>query len=257
MSVPAAAGRAYTRWQAAGIHLLISLAIAAAVLAVMLGVWYPRPLFEAEGGPGLVLILIGVDVVIGPFITLFIFKSGKPGLKFDLWVIATLQLCALLYGCQVVAAVRPVFIVFVVDQFETVTPADLDPKDLARARPEFRSFSFTGPALVAVSFPSDPKERTEVLFSALEGGKDMRHFPKYYVPYAGYAKEAIAKGQTLEQLRKRDPKTAKIVQDYLAGAKIRASDVLYLPLKASRGWVATLIDPKSGAVVKMLLAPPQ
>lgn len=54
--------KGYTRWQASGIHLLISAAIAASVLTVMLSVWYARPLFEADGGMGLLFILVGVDV---------------------------------------------------------------------------------------------------------------------------------------------------------------------------------------------------
>lgn len=252
-----AARKPFTRWQASGLHLGISAVIAAAALAVMLGVWFPRPLFEAEGGPGLVLILVGVDVVIGPLVTLVIFKSGKPGLKFDLWVIAALQLSALAYGCYVVAKVRPVFIVFVKDQFEIVTPADLDAGDLAQARrPEYRSLSVTGPVLVAADPPADEKERQEVMFAALAGGKDFRHYPKYYVPYAEYAKVVVGKGQTLERLRSRDPRTAEVVADWLARSGTREADVLYLPLKASRGWVAALVHAKSGALVKMLLGPP-
>src|SRR5688572_11809421 len=64
--------RKLTRWQASGLHLLISIAIAAAALAVTLLVWYPRPLFEASGGTGLLYILVGVDVAIGPLITLVV-----------------------------------------------------------------------------------------------------------------------------------------------------------------------------------------
>jgi len=253
-----AAGKPFSRWQASGLHLGISVAIAAAALTVMLGVWFPRPLFEAEGGPGLVLILVGVDVVIGPLITLVIFKSGKPGLKFDLWVIAALQLSALAYGCHVVAKVRPVFIVFVKDQFAVVTPADLDAKDLAQARrPEYGSLSFTGPVLVAVDPPTDEKERQEMLFTALSGGKDLQHFPKYYVAYPDYAKEAVTKGLTLDRLRKRDPRTALVVGEWIAQSGTREADVLYLPMKASRGWIAALVSAKSGALVKMLLGPPE
>ena len=246
----------FTRWQAAGLHLLISAAIAAAVLTVMLAVWYPRPLFEAEGGPGLVFILVGVDVVIGPLITLVIFKAGKWGLKFDLWTIAVLQLTALAYGVSMVAGVRPAYIVFVHDQFETVGAMELAEQDLAEAsRPEFRKVPIAGPVVVALRPPADPQERSDLMFQALGGGKDLRHFPKYYVPYSEHVREVLAKGQTPAQLRKRDPQTAKVVDNWLAEAKVPESAVLYLPLKASRGFIAALVDAKTGAVVKMLMAP--
>ena len=54
------------RYQAAGIHLAISVVVAATVLAALLFVWYPQPYFRLAGGAGLMVILIGVDVVMGP-----------------------------------------------------------------------------------------------------------------------------------------------------------------------------------------------
>src|SRR5690348_12777714 len=100
-----------SRWQASGLHLLISIAIAAGVVTVMLSLWYPGPLFEAAGGNDLLLILVGVDVAVGPLITLVIFRPGKPGLKFDLSAIAALQIAALAYGMHAVYLGRPAFIV--------------------------------------------------------------------------------------------------------------------------------------------------
>src|SRR6185503_7388028 len=128
-----------SRWQASGLHLLISIAIAVAVVALMLSLWFPGELFEAAGGNDLLIILIGVDVVVGPLITLVIFRAGKPGLKFDLAVIAVLQVAALVYGMHAVYLARPAFIVFVKDQFQMVSAAQLDPDELAKAKyPEFR-----------------------------------------------------------------------------------------------------------------------
>ncbi len=258
MSVSATTRKGLTRWQASGAHLAISAAIATAVLAVMLMVWYPPPLFEAEGGSGLLFILVGVDVVIGPLITLVIFKSGKPGLRFDLWTIAVLQSSALIYGCYVVSEVRPAFIVFVKDQFEIVSAVELAPADMQQARrAEFRRLPLTGPMLVAVEPPSDQKELQELLYLAIEKGRDMRHFPKYYVPYAEYQQKALARSRPLEQVRRSEPEIARIIEQYLADSGRKESDVRYLPLRTSRGWGAALVDAGSGDLVKMLLVPGQ
>lgn len=246
----------FSRWQASGLHLLISAAIATAVLLMMLLVWYPRPLFTAEGGSSLLLILVGVDVVIGPLITLIIFKSGKPGLRFDLWAIAILQTCALIYGSHVVFIARPVFIAFVVDQFETVRANELDPADLAQARsPDYRTLPLTGPVLIAVEPPTDEKEREERIFSALGGGKDLRHFPKYYVPYSEYRKHALAKSQPLESVQKQDRDLAIVIEKYLAESGRKASELRYLPLRTRRIWGAALVDANTGDLIKMLLPP--
>src|SRR5712692_5969992 len=141
-----------TRWQASGLHLLISIAIAAAVLALMLSLWYPGPLFEAAGGNDLLFILVAVDVVVGPLITLVIFRSGKRGLKFDLAVIGVLQIGALVYGMHAAYLARPVFIVFVVDQFQVASALQLDPEELAKAKyPEFRQAPLGGPSCRALA----------------------------------------------------------------------------------------------------------
>lgn len=258
MDVAATIRRGMTRWQASGLHLLISATIAAAVLTGMLGVWYPRPLFEAEGGLGLVFILVGVDVVIGPLITLIIFRSGKPGLRFDLSVIAALQLTALLYGVYVVFEARPVFLVLVKDQFEVVAATELQPKWLEEAkRPEFRKLSVTGPVLVALEMPADESERQAIVASAIFGGRDAQLFTRYYVPYAERARQALAEAWTIERLRKREPHTAQVIDAYLASSGRKDAEVRYFPMRTRYEWIAVLVDARSGDVVKMLLIPDQ
>src|SRR5436190_21384151 len=85
------------RWKASAIHLAISAAIGISVVVLMLALWYPQHYFAAMGGGTLIMLLIGVDVVIGPLITLIVFDPKKKNLRFDLAVIALLQLAALVY----------------------------------------------------------------------------------------------------------------------------------------------------------------
>jgi hypothetical protein len=159
-----------TCWSAAGIHLGISAVVAAIVLALIYMVWYPAPYFESMGGQQLVLVVVGVDVAIGPLLTLIIFKSGKPGLRFDLGVIAFLQSMALAYGVSVAAQARPVYSVFVVDRFETVAANAIDPDELAKVtRTEFKSPPWLGPRTVGVVKPTENQEAARILF-AMTGG---------------------------------------------------------------------------------------
>lgn len=243
----------FTRWQAAGTHLLISATIAALAITLILGVWYPGPLFEAAGGLGLLNLLVGVDVMLGPLLTLLVFRAGKPGMKFDLAVIGTVQFAALLYGCSVVFLARPAFVVFVKDRFELATVVDLAPEDLAAAKyPQFRSVPWTGPVLAAADLPTDPAERQKLIELA-SAGLDAHNFPRYYVPYAERAKEVLAKADTVTRLRRTDPVTAQAVDAYLASAGIREDDVRCLLLRTRFAWVAVLVDPRTAQPVKMLL----
>jgi len=245
--------KAFSRWQAAGTHLLICVAIAAAVVTLMLSAWYPQPLFEAAGGNNLLFILVGVDVALGPLLTLIVFKAGKRGMKLDLAAIGLVQLAALAYGCYVVALARPAFIVFVKDRFELATAVELDPAALAAAKyPEFRAPPWTGPLLVAADMPQDPVERSKVIEAATVG-LDLQHFPRHYVPYAERTKEVLARADTIARLRATEPMIAKAVDEYLASSGTKDDEVRSLLLRTRFAWIAVLVDAKTAQPVKMVL----
>jgi hypothetical protein len=243
-----------TRWQASAVHLALSVAIALAFLALLLLVWYPGPLFEAAGGRGLLLILIGVDVVAGPLITLIVFRWDKPGLKLDLAVVGAVQLAALLYGAHIMFLARPAFLVFVKDQFQVAIAVDLDPADMEKAKYlQFKYPPLTGPLFAFAEMPADPAERQKVVEAAF-AGKDLELFPQYFVPYPARAREALAKSWSIAQLREKEPQAAKAVDAYLARSGTKEADVRYLRMRAPRAWLAVLIDAKTGEPVKMLIS---
>ena len=99
-----------TRFRAASTHLAISAVIGAILSALFWFVWYPSPLFKAVGGYELFLMLLVIDVILGPLLTLVVFKSGKKSLKFDLAVIALVQAAALSYGVWTLLIGRPVYV---------------------------------------------------------------------------------------------------------------------------------------------------
>jgi hypothetical protein len=242
-----------SRWKASGIHLLLSATIAGSVLIFMLALWYPWPLFEVAGGSGLILILIGVDVTVGPLITLIIFKSGKKGLKFDLAAIASLQLAALAYGVHAMYLARPVYLAFTIDRFEVVTAKDLDPEDLARVtRAEFKRVPLGRPRYVAAVLPSDLKERTKVLETSLVG-KDLQLYPQYYVPYEQEVPNALKRAKAVSVLLERDP---QIMRNHLESAKRSEQSVKFLPLRGVRTDAAVLLDASSGAPLDIVLVNP-
>lgn len=250
----AAPRRSLTRWHAAGTHLLICVGIAAVMLGLMLFVWYPPPLFQVMGGSGLAVILIGVDVVIGPLLTLVVFRSGKRGLKVDLAIIAAFQLAALLYGCHVIALARPAYLVFVKDQFQVATALELAPERLAEAKyPRFRSIPWTGPALVFGDWPKDKSDQQR-LIDAIFTGEDLQHFPKYYAPYEQGRAQILAKAEPLAHVRKTEPQAAKAIDAWLASSGADEQKLRYLRLRGRNGWVAVLIDRDTAEPVKMLIS---
>lgn len=236
-----------SRWKASGVHLLISIGIALLFVSLMLLFWYPRTYFEASGGDRLLAILISVDVVLGPLLTLIVFKAGKKHLKFDLAVIALCQVAALFYGASVVWQARPVFIVFAVDRFSLVAANELDEQDLAAAPYEqFQSLPWTGPRLVAARRASEVEERNAVMWSALLGGKDIDRMPRYYEPYEAQAQQAVQRGRDLKALINGDDERKRLIEE--AGGKFRRrlEQLAYLPLVARKFDMAMLIDRATG-----------
>ncbi len=242
-----------TRWKAFAIHMAISAVVAVAVILWMAFVWFPPPFFDAEGGRDILLILLAVDVVLGPLITLVVFKPGKPKLRFDLFVIALFQTGALLYGCHLMYVTRPVYIVFAVDHFVTVRTFDLDAADIAQAsRPEFRSLPLTKPVYAAVELPREESELRKIIVATTSSGKGMHRFPRLYVPYGEYRARALAASRPLDFLAKLDKATADKIAARIAESGIKAADVNYVPMQTRSGYGVALLDAKTGELVKLL-----
>ena len=238
-----------SRWKAAGIHLSISVLIGLIVLTLLFVVWYPAPYFQATGGLDLTLILLGIDLVLGPLLTLIVFKAGKPGLKFDLAVIITLQAAALVYGLHVITSARPAYIVGAVDRFVVVAANEIEPADLADARdPQFASISWTGPRLVAARLPTDPQERSELAFSGF-AGRDVQNLPRYYVEYAEEAGNLLTRAKPLADLRGKGPDAAAAIDTWLREHAKPESELVWLPIDARKASLTMLLDARTAAVV--------
>ena len=54
------------RLAAAGLHLLASAAVAAAMALLIFRLWYPPPFNVIAGGATLFMLIVSVDVVLGP-----------------------------------------------------------------------------------------------------------------------------------------------------------------------------------------------
>jgi hypothetical protein len=233
------------------IHLSLSAAIAGAVFLPIYFFWYPDVLFESAGGRDLFLLIVCVDVTLGPLITTVVYVPGKWGLKFDLAVIGTLQAIALAYGVFVLFEARPVNIVFVKDRFELVRANEYPPGLLERgAARGYDRLSFTGPRIVGAKLPTDPKAQMEMMMSGI-GGVDVHLYPQYYVPYDEVRELAKAKGEPLRTLRERNPARAAEVSELVAASGRKEEGLRFLPLRAGKVDLTVVIDAASGEIVKI------
>jgi hypothetical protein len=250
--------RHLTRTRAALVHLGISVVLGICAMALLFGVWYPPPYFSAAGADRLALLLIGVDVGIGPLLTFIVFKPGKKGLKFDLFVIAALQLGALVYGLHAVAVSRPVFLVFAVDRFELVAANQIADADLKQGKEErFRQRSWKGPLLVYGEMPTDPKEHGDLAFSGAEG-RDLQNLPKYFRDYDANAMKVAEHANDLATLRSRlDADSVALLESWLQNHSLSDADVRWVPVVALRKDATILVARSTGKVLDTLpIEPP-
>lgn len=248
-----------TRWKAFGIHLGISAAIGAAAAALVALVWYPPPLLHATGSDRFLMILIGVDVVVGPLLTLLVFKAGKKSLRFDLSVIALLQLAALAYGLWTAVSSRPVFLVEAVDRITLVRANLVLDDDLAQARANGRGFdrlSWTGPVLVGSRMPDDPKERNELTMKALEGAKPLEERPQFYVPYDEESKALLTRAKPLPPLYPRSPTAMREIEAIAESSGESIDALVYVPLETGKDDIAVVLSPTTGRPVGMVAVDP-
>jgi len=241
-----------SRWKAAGLHLSISIFIGIVTAILLFGVWYPPPYYRAAGADELMLLLVGVDLAVGPLLTLIVFRPGKWGLRFDLVAIGLLQTAALIYGMGVVLVSRPVFLVAVPDRFVLVAANEISDADLAQGgEPSFRSRSWTGPRLVAAQLPTDLKERNDLVFSGF-AGRDLQNLPKYYCDYGKTASQLLANAQPLESLRKKKPESGPVIAHWLGKTGREAGSVAWLPLSARKNDMVVLIDARDASMLQVL-----
>ncbi len=246
-SAPVQTNAGMSRWKAALIHLSLSVVMAIAVVLLLYFVWYPQPFFDASGGKFLLSLMIAVDVILGPLITLIIFNTKKKSLKFDLAFIAFVQIAALCYGVYTMYLARPAFVVFALDQFTVISANDVDQNQLAKVtRPEFKSVPLTGPKF-AYSVPQTAGKDLEGMQLSMLG-----FAPQYYVPYADKSNEAVSEGKPIADLYKGWPHAKDAVEGVLKRHNKREADVVFVKVVAKLMVMAALLDAKTGTIISIV-----
>lgn len=241
------------RFQAFAIHLLTSAIVGLALAMLMFTFVYPWALSEATGVVKIFAMLMSIDVVLGPCLTLLIFNVAKKELKRDLMVIVLLQISAMCYGLHALYVARPVYQVFNTDRFDLVYANDLSASKLSAARyPEFKVLPWFGVSTIAAQRPTDSKSRNDVLFSALSGGDDLPQLPQYYVPYEKEVSQVVKRIQPLKDLFAYNPGQKEEVEKLIKKYQSQGFPVGFLPLKGRQNDLTVIINGENGTLLETL-----
>ena len=242
-----------SRIKAAGIHLGISLAIAGLAAILVFYVWYPYPYREISGGRELFFLVMAVDVIMGPVMTLTVFNLSKPRKELfrDLTVIGLLQLAALVYGLWTVAVARPVHLVFEIDRFRVVHAIDVPSEMINKAPPKNQQLPFTGPTLLSVRNFKDSNESFEATMAAVQGAA-LGARPDLWQNYETAKPQILAQVRPLVDLKNRFPARAAEIDKALGSASAPGRPTVsvgYIPMVGRNTFWTVLIDIHTAEVI--------
>ncbi len=232
------------RLRASGIHLLLSGTVAALCALLVFGMWYPYPYREISGGRELFLIVVVVDIILGPLITFTVFNRAKPSkeLRRDLIIVVLLQIGALAYGLWTVSAARPVHMVFEFDRFRVVHAIDV-PKEMLHQTPSgVDALPWTGPTLLAVRQFRDANEGMEATLAALRGAT-LAARPDLWEPYAKATPRVLLAAHPVALLKSRFPESVAEIDRLVTAAGGNPQTAVYLPLVGRKSVWTVLMDP--------------
>lgn len=232
--------------RASGIHLGLSVLVAALVAAMVFLVWYPYPYRLISGGRDLFLMVIAVDVIIGPLITFVVFseKKQRRELIADFSVVIIIQLAALGYGMWTVYIARPVYLVFEYNRVVVVHAADVDVAHLSDAPVGYRAIPLAGPKLLSLRQFKDATEKFDSTMLALGGGP-LSAQPRLWQSWDDSRAEIIREAKPVNQLKQKFEDQAENIDGYIRKISIPEDEILYLPLLSRRDAWTALIDKKS------------
>ncbi|UUA72396.1 TfpX/TfpZ family type IV pilin accessory protein [Cellvibrio sp. QJXJ] len=236
---------------AAAKHSLVTLVCAIVTYILVFYVWYPDVFARLMPGTKLFLLVLCVEVVLGPCISLVIFNPAKSRreLVVDYLVVGSIQLGALVYGVLSVVDSRPVYVVFVKDRLEIVSAAELDKSDLLEASSQqFSEIPWSGLRFICVREPRDTAEKERLLFDEIPSGKDVQHLPRFYRECdkneLSQRAFAISKLKSIAAMRDMDAVSSELMK--LDDNKI------WLPIMGKMGvWVA-IFDRLSSAPIRYI-----
>ncbi len=234
-----------SRFRASGLHLIISLVVGLLLLALCWFVWYPAPMLMAIGGHEIFLLVVGIDVVLGPLLTLIAFKSGKKGMKLDLVIIALLQMGAMAYGVSTLLEARPAYVAALGNKFQVIQASELTDANLAKGRADL---PWWGPRWVGTKAPIDKSDISAVHAMASFGG-GRGHLPQLYIPYTSMASEILNNALSIEQLKKDNPAKISEINSWLSQRGYNEKTARYQAIKISASIFVVMVDAKTAAVI--------
>jgi hypothetical protein len=247
------------RFKAFGLHLLASSVALSSILGALYFGWYRWPGWYLTDVAHVVMVMAGVDVVLGPLLTLVIARSSKPRreLTRDIAMIVTVQLCALVYGTVSLWNGRPLYYAFSETVLQQVQAYDIDAEESAlgvKLNPNLAPHWYSLPRWIWAPLPQKDAERAKIVSSAISGGDDVIAMPRYFKPWA------LGLSALRTQLKKVDevayfmPKDKKTLKERMRAAGVATDQPNSMPLTGRGPPLLAVFDPTNVKITAIFRA---
>lgn len=247
-------------------HFIFSFALIGGLSLFVVKLWYPDIWASELGGYKLILMMLLLDLGVGPLCVGLSYKAHK-SLKektLDVSIITLCQLAFFAWGAWTVSISRPVYIVFDTDRFEMTVDQDVDRSKL----PESGMFShlplLRGMKMAIVDLETtvpDEEARIEVNNNSVFG-MDISKNPSYYVPYEGKNLEKVLKrAKGYDIFAKNEDARAQadaIIQKHtMTEDQFKWLPIRYFsPQEQGQLFLTAVIDPKTAEIIDYILLDP-
>lgn len=230
-------------------HLFFSILVASLVAFVVFQIWFPYPFREIAGGKDLFWLIVSVDVVCGPLLSLVLYNpvKSKKELFLDLSIVVLIQLAALCYGLFNLYNARPVAMVFEVDRFRAVVMADIQESD----RLESEKLNIKIPAWGVENFGIRGAKNTDENLQSIDlslQGVEPSMRPQWWTPYSQTTVAVLKKAKNIELFKAKYPNSRIEIEKTIQATGLKEEEVVWLPLVSRRSSEWTVFINKQTAL---------
>lgn len=219
-------------------HLFASAAVALLAALLVFLLWYPAPTARMLNVGHLYMVLLVVDVICGPLLTLVLASPTKPRSELlqDLGIVGMIQLAALGYGLYALESARPIAFVFEEDRLVLVAKNELYTASCPEATSCDLDLGLWGIRKHSVRMDQVNEERLRSLDLSLQGVQPAMR-PASWGTWNWHDSKVQSSLRPLTGLR---PDQQKVLVALQGRAYFERQGLRYLPLVSSKtlDWIA-------------------